>query len=282
MTDHSIISSPRIWVEVILPLALPASYTYEVPVHLASLVKTGCRVEVIFGKTRKYAAIVKAVIETAPAYPTKPIINVLDNEPLVYPTQLKLWSWMAAYYMCTDGEVMNAALPAHFKLSSETILVYNEDAGENFSDLNDEEFIVAEALLVKKQLRAEEVQQLLETRRVYPVIKTLLDKGFCFAWEKMNDRYVAKKEKYVHITEAYRKEEKLAELLNDWKGAPKQLELLLAYLHLEKSEGQVLQQEVKGKNAKAIMAFNQFIKNRSDIDKVVLTIRDGLYLIRKL
>ena len=46
--------------------------------------------------------------------------------------------------------------------------------------------------------------------------------------------------------------------------------------------GQVLQQEVKGKNAKAIMAFNQFIKDRSDIDKVALTIRDGLYLIRKL
>lgn len=46
--------------------------------------------------------------------------------------------------------------------------------------------------------------------------------------------------------------------------------------------GQVLQQEVKGKNAKAIMAFNQFIKDRTDIDKVALTIRDGLYLIRKL
>ena len=46
--------------------------------------------------------------------------------------------------------------------------------------------------------------------------------------------------------------------------------------------GQVLEQEVKGKNAKAILAFNQFIKNRSDIDKVALTIRDGLYLIRKL
>ena len=46
--------------------------------------------------------------------------------------------------------------------------------------------------------------------------------------------------------------------------------------------GQVLEQDVKGKNAKAIMAFNQFIKNRSDIDKVALTIRDGLYLIRKL
>lgn len=46
--------------------------------------------------------------------------------------------------------------------------------------------------------------------------------------------------------------------------------------------GQVLQQEVKGKNAKSIMAFNQFIKDRSDIDKVALTIRDGLYLIRKL
>ncbi len=45
--------------------------------------------------------------------------------------------------------------------------------------------------------------------------------------------------------------------------------------------GQVLQDDVKGKNAKAIVEFNQFIKDRSDIDKVALTIRDGLYLIRK-
>ena len=46
--------------------------------------------------------------------------------------------------------------------------------------------------------------------------------------------------------------------------------------------GEVLEENVKGKNAKGIEAFNKFIKDRTDIDKVVLTIRDGLYLIRKL
>ena len=46
--------------------------------------------------------------------------------------------------------------------------------------------------------------------------------------------------------------------------------------------GQVLEAEVKGKSAKGIRAFNDFIKDRTDVEKVVLTIRDGLYLLRKL
>ena len=53
----------------------------------------------------------------------KEILNVLDAEPVVFEQQLKFWEWMASYYMCSEGEVMAAALPAHFKLSSETILV---------------------------------------------------------------------------------------------------------------------------------------------------------------
>ncbi|HEX7845576.1 MAG TPA: O-methyltransferase [Chitinophagaceae bacterium] len=46
--------------------------------------------------------------------------------------------------------------------------------------------------------------------------------------------------------------------------------------------GQVLEEKVSGKSAKGIQAFNEFIKQRTDIEKVILTIRDGLYLIRKL
>jgi len=46
--------------------------------------------------------------------------------------------------------------------------------------------------------------------------------------------------------------------------------------------GQVLADEVKGKNPQAIKRFNEFIRERDDIDKVVLTLRDGLYLLRKL
>lgn len=46
--------------------------------------------------------------------------------------------------------------------------------------------------------------------------------------------------------------------------------------------GQVLQEPVKGKSAKGIQAFNEFIRQRTDLEKTILTIRDGLYLIRKL
>lgn len=124
-------------------------------------------------------------------------MNVLDETPLVFEQQLKLWEWLALYYMCTEGEVMAAALPANFKLSSETILIYNEDAGDDFSNLSDEEFLVAEALLVKKQLHLTEVQQILDSSHVYPVIKRLIDKKICFIWEELNERYKIKKKHWL-------------------------------------------------------------------------------------
>lgn len=244
MTDNSNIlftePSSGLWAEVILPLALPQTYTYAIPVHLAEKVKPGCRAEAEL-KNKKYAGIVKSIIDKEPAYTTKPIINVLDDEPILYPQQLQLWQWMAQYYMCTEGEVMAAALPAHFKLSSETILLFNEEAGEDFSHLNDEEFLVAEALLIKKELRLSEVQQILDINHVYPVIKKLIEKKVCIVWESLDEKYKAKKENYVILNPAYNNEEELSKKLNDWKGAPKQMELLLSYLHLEKQEGDVLQ-----------------------------------------
>jgi predicted O-methyltransferase YrrM len=46
--------------------------------------------------------------------------------------------------------------------------------------------------------------------------------------------------------------------------------------------GQVLDKEVRNKNAKGIQAFNEYIQKRTDIENVILTLRDGLCLIRKL
>ncbi|MCY7292307.1 MAG: primosomal protein N', partial [Ferruginibacter sp.] len=108
------------WAEIILPLALPNVYTYSVPVQMISAAQPGCRAEVLFGKNKKYAGIIKKLITVEPPYKTKPLLNILDDTPLIYPQQLKLWQWMSEYYMCTEGEVMAAALPANFKLSSET------------------------------------------------------------------------------------------------------------------------------------------------------------------
>ena len=148
---------------------------------------------------------------------------------------------MSEYYMCSEGEVMAAALPTHFKLSSETVLIYNPEAGEDLTHLTDEEFIVAEALQINKELRLPEVQQLLDITHVYPLIKKLIDKKICNVWEAMDERYAVKKENYVLLNAIYTKEDKLSELLNNWTRAPKQMELLLSYLHLQKTAGEVSQ-----------------------------------------
>src|SRR5664279_5017749 len=149
----------NVWIEVILPLALPKTYTYSVPEYLYDKIQIGCRAEVVFGKNKKYAGIIKSVLSIKPAYETKDIISIIDDEPIVYPQQLQLWKWISEYYMCTEGEVMAAALPTHLKLSSEVILIYNEEYGSDFSELDNEEYLIAEALLLKKELKLSEVQQ---------------------------------------------------------------------------------------------------------------------------
>ena len=233
--------SPAVWAEVILPLALPKTYTYTIPTHLILKTQPGCRAEVVFGKNKKYAGIVKSISGEKPAYETKEILNIIDEEPIIYPQQLQLWKWLSEYYMCSEGEVMAAALPTHLKLSSEAIIVFNEDYGEDFSDLDNEEYLVAEALLIKKELRMPEVQQILDVNHVYPLIKRLIEKKICYVWEAFNEKYKQKKENYVILNPEFYNEEKLNELLNNWGKGPKQLELLLSYLHLSKTEGEVTQ-----------------------------------------
>ena len=262
------------WAEIILPLALPNVYTYSVPKNMVAAAQPGCRAEVLFGKNKKYAVIIKKLITEEPPYKTKSILNILDETPLIYPQQLKLWQWMSEYYMCTEGEVMAAALPANFKLSSETVLIFNEEYGDDFSALGNEEFVVGEALLLKKELTITEVQQVMDATHVYPTIKKLIEKNVCFIREYLNEKYKIKKENYVILNPAFSNEEALAPLLNDWKGAPKQMELLLAFLHVNKTEGEVTQTALLKKagataaQLKGLSDKNILLVEKRSIDRV--------------
>ncbi len=274
MSNELFISKPKLFAEVIIPLALPRNYTWAVPEHLLEQVKPGCRVEVML-KNKKYAGLVKRLHTDAPAaFEPKAILNLLDTEPIVYPQQQSLWQWIANYYLCSEGEVMQAALPTHFKLSSETILLYNEEAGDDFSHLDNDEFLVAEALLLKKELRLTEVQQILDASHVYPVIKRLIDKQVCFVWEELKNNYKEKKETYVLLNPQYNTDEQLSELLNNWGRAPKQMELLLAFLHLFKTEGEVTQTELLKKSGatasqlKGLTDKNILLSEKRAIDRI--------------
>jgi primosomal protein N' (replication factor Y) len=266
-----------LYAEIIIPLALPKNYTWSVPEDLLPELQAGCRVEVTL-RNKKYAGIVKRLLLEKPeAFDPKPIGNVLDTEPLVYPEQLQLWEWIAGYYMCSEGEVMAASLPAHFKLSSESILVFQEAFGDDFSSLDNEEFLLAEALLIKKELKLSEAQEILGSHSVYPVVKRLIDKSVCFVWEALKESYRPKKETYILLHSNYATEEKLEQLLNEDKKlqrAEKQAELLLSYLHLQKTESEVTRSSLLKKSGasdaqlKGLIAKNILVAEQRSVDRL--------------
>ncbi|MEO7313658.1 MAG: primosomal protein N' [Ginsengibacter sp.] len=262
------------WIEVILPLAIPKTYTYSVSDNFVKKIQIGSRVEVVFGKNKKYAGLIKSFSNTKPEFNTKDIISVIDDEPIIYPRQLQLWKWISEYYMCSEGEVMAAALPTHLKLSSEAILIYNEEYGDDFGDLGDEEYLLAEALLIKKELKITEAQQVAGIMHIYPLIKKLIEKRVCFIWESLSDKYKEKKESYVLLNPDYDSDDKLMVLMDELGRAPKQLELLLGFLHFSKTEGEVLQSALLKKTGttssqlKGLTDKNVLIIQKRNVDRI--------------
>jgi primosomal protein N' (replication factor Y) len=134
------------YVTVIFPLALPKLYTYAVPPEMAADIVTGIRVEVSL-KNKLYSALVAEVYEDIElAYKPKAIISIIDNLPMVTAIQLQFWKWMAEYYCCTIGEVMNVAMPSGLKLESETKVVFNGNFEDIDQALSDDEYLIAEAV----------------------------------------------------------------------------------------------------------------------------------------
>ncbi len=265
------------YAEIIIPLALPKNYTWQLPDPLPEGLVPGCRVEVSL-KNKKYAGIIKRFVTEKPAaFDPRPIESVLDHEPLIYAEQLELWEWIAQYYMCSEGEVMAASLPAHFKLSSESTIVFNESFGEDFSTLDHDEYLVAEALLLKKELKIPQVQEILHGGAVYPVVKRLIDQSVCYVYESLKEFYKPKMETYITLHGDYATEEKLEALLNQdkkWSRAEKQMELLLSFLHIQKTEPEVSRSALLKKSGasdaqlKALITKNILVAEQRSIDRL--------------
>ncbi len=102
--------------DVILPLAIADTYTYSIPEGL-TCPEPGMRVLVPLARKTITGVIYRIRPENSDDsvnsnIQIRDIIEVLDEQPVVLPSQLSLWRWIADYYLCTIGEVMAAALPA--------------------------------------------------------------------------------------------------------------------------------------------------------------------------
>lgn len=190
------------------------------------------RVAVSFGNTKMYTALVFKVHQNKPElYEAIEILQILDEKPIVTEVQLQNWQWISSYYMCSLGDVYRAALPSAFLLESETIVLRNETFTEE-NNLNDDEFLIFEALQHQSQLTIHQVADILGKKKVLPIINELIQKKAVSIKEEIYEQYKPKMVKYVRLKANYTSNEALQNLLQELNRAKKQREAVLGYFQL--------------------------------------------------
>lgn len=221
------------FVDVILPLKLKNSFTYWVSEDEFLFLKKGMRITVPFGKTKIYTALVLNLHQQKPElYEAKPIDQILDETPIVTENQIKLWQWIANYYMCTLGEVYKAALPNAMILESETMVLAQQNIQVIPSQLSDDEYLVYEAFQTQSSLKIEEISKILNKKNVIPTIQKLLEKNILYLNETIIEEYKPKKVKFLRLNSKYQDPKILNELLIELSNAKKQKEAVLSYFQL--------------------------------------------------
>ncbi|MEI6173009.1 MAG: primosomal protein N' [Bacteroidota bacterium] len=224
-----------LFADVLLPLPVGATFTYRVPFEMNPHMKEGIRVVVQFGARKIYTALVTRIHEEVPKDRIpKYILSVLDELPILSPVQFRFWNWLAEYYLCHRGEVMNAALPSALKLASESKIALNPVLPDDLSGLNEKELLLVEALHNRKTIAISEVAQILDQQKTIPVIKTLIEKGIILPEEELNDPYKPKHETFVLLLPEYADDEEAIKRLFDQleKRAKKQLEILMTFIRI--------------------------------------------------
>lgn len=168
-------------------------------------------------------------------YKAKYLISIIDSDPIITPYQYTFWKWIASYYCCTVGEVMNVALPSGLKLSSETRVIINPDYEEGSLELSDNEYLVTEALTIRKELSIDEIKDILDRKTVYPLIRRLLELRIINIQEQLVAKYKPKTIGVVKLTEYYETDRnRLAEAFKLIERSEHQTNALLAYVSLSR------------------------------------------------
>ena len=220
------------YAEVIVPLPLPTLFTYIIPEELQDIVKPMFRVVVPFGSRKYYTGIVTNVTDHfGGEYDLKEILMTPDKQPIARHPQIKLWEWIADYYMCAIGDVYKAAIPSGLKIESETIVEIN-DGFEISQDFHLTpkmssvyEFIKKNESVSLKLLEKEGIKNVMSA--IYP----LLDMGAVTIREKITERIRPKTEEFLNITINREDADELSKIFESLR-SPRYERLLLKLIHL--------------------------------------------------
>jgi len=240
------VHSEQTYVQVILPLAVIGSFSYRVPDEFVSAIEIGMRVEVQFGRSKRYAGIVSGFVPFSDDLRTvKSLLSLLDSKPIVNSRQIEFWNWISEYYCCSIGEVMNAGIPGGLRLASETRIVLSPLFDGSYEDLDDKEYMIAEALSIQNEISLSDVQKILNQKSVHKIIQNLLQKRMIYLKEELQNKFKPKTISCIRIVKSYVDDpEKMRKAFDLIGRADRQLEAFMALLDLSKKQAHVSTKDI--------------------------------------
>lgn len=256
--DHT-----TLFVRVLLPLALPQEYTYRIPREYNEEVAIGKRVIVQFGKKKIYAGLVVEIDQKPPEkYQAKYILGMLDSVPIISQQQLTFWKWISRYYMCSWGEVMNAALPNGLKLQSETRIELNDAFDWSGIELDKSEESIIEVLKLSGSLSLDEIAEITKSKSSFKLVHSLYEKEVIVIREELKERYKPKLSKRIRLAEAYRTTEAQKEIFEQLEGGKTlQLHVLMRLVMEDKAYDGVVKSDFIKKNGLSPSSVKTLTKN---------------------
>jgi primosomal protein N' (replication factor Y) len=230
-----------LFADVLLPVPMRQVFTYRVPLEFNMHMRSGIRVLVPFGKNKLLTGLITNVHESVPQnYQAKYIDTILDEQPIITGKQLAFWDWISTYYMAPIGDVMNAALPANFKLASEAKFCIHPDAPLQKPELSARAEEILDLLTVESQLSGKELTERLGIKTIQPYLKKLLELKLIASAEEVQERYTPKTQLFYFLQIEFQQEEQLSILLNTIERKPraeKQVHALLRFIQLATEAG---------------------------------------------
>lgn len=221
-----------LFAELIIPVPVRRLFTYRVPAQWNELVQTGQRAIVPFGARKILTGVIARLHNKPPeGYEARYLLELLGEQESVTAQQFQLFNWMAGYYLCSTGEVLNAALPTGLKLSSESMVQINPafDPETTTFDFSEKEQMLLNHLRTES-MSYSEVARLLDAKSIYSILKSLTSKEAIILFESVREKYKPKTEKRIRLAAAFTAKKKLETLFQQLESKPKQEAVLLNFL----------------------------------------------------
>ena len=233
------------YVDVILPLPLKGTFTYELSQDEFNKLEIGFRVAVSFGKRKVYTGIVNELHNSKPkSYETKPIEFIYDNESLVSQNQIDFWNWLSRYYFVPIGDVMKAAVPSTLLLESDSLIIKKDISDDVASKMSDEEYLIYDALDFQN-LKLNDISEIINKKNPYPIIQKMISSGYVELNYELKKKYRPKLLNVIFLERRLFDEINLKDSLDLLKSSPKQKELLLSIISMIRFKEYLILKDLK-------------------------------------